>query len=282
MRDSVKESQSFYGADAKSGALFEDDKFDHDSDDDSYIDQNQAQFYDDLIDGKVSLSGTDPFWEMKSNLNASLSKLFNRQPVFQSDESVWEKPTSHGLHNSAPIIPTKHNQAKSLQSSSSFDQSEAKPDAKPDAKLISALSTNDLLYNNNNVPSNSTQAKNNAPQNTLYNLIQANSITYESTHKQGPSTALQQQTENNEDDEGEDDDDDDDGEYEYEGEEEDDDAAFRNMGGMSADLMALLGIKADPSAQTAPMEEWIPPIRAGLDNSDRKQLIHLSYISSMS
>jgi hypothetical protein len=275
IRDSVKESQSFYLADAKSGVLFEEETAEDDSgdDDESEIDEDQVQFYNDILDGNANLSGQDPLWEMKSTLNASLSKLFDRQPVFRGDESKWDRPLSHGLHNSAPIVPTKHNQAKALQQStnSSFHQSEAKSDV----KLVSAPYINDLIYNGN-----TSLAKNTAPQNTLYNLIQANNITYD-THKQVLSTnttQLQQTNNDDEQDEGEDDDDDD-GDYEYEADDEDDDeAAFRNMGGMSADLMALLGIQADPNAQSAaPIDDWVPPSHAGLDNSDpliAKQKMH--------
>ena len=252
-----KESYAFYEAEKLSEGYESDE-----------VDDNQERFFDDVVEGRVRLNGDDPFWEIKSTLNASLSRLFNKQPQFRGDESPWERPQTYGLQNSTPIIPTHYNQAKAEQQT---HHSESKRQVHGEA----------------------------GERSTLYDLIRANGVTYETTRHltQQPQAKAQQAkgielegsagasfvsgqptvaangyAEDGQNDEDEEEDEDGDEDYDDGGGDEDydEDEVFRrlNAGGLSASLMQALGIQSSQAQSVA--VEWVPPSRAGLDNSDRK------------
>lgn len=74
-----------------------------------------TDFFEQLLVGAETLSGDDDNWKMPDNMSPQLLKLFNKSTNLVKDniDSVpvddWKAPTSHGLANSAPIIPTNEN-----------------------------------------------------------------------------------------------------------------------------------------------------------------------------
>lgn len=208
---------------------------DVDDDSDNVYDEDQLRFFQDVVDGKRRLDGNDPYWEMKAELSGNLGRLFGQQAKYRGDESYWERPTTYGLGNSAPIIATKFNTASKVA----------------DAKEVRGSSAT----------------------NTLYEMIQNRGVTYDEALKNNNvrsvvdrQMALKDEAKAVVEDEDEDEEEDD--YYDEEGDEDDDDkvlGGLLNSTGLSPNLMALLGMEA---TKVDVPTDWKPPDHAGLDNSD--------------
>lgn len=98
-----------------SNTVVENDMLEEEEDfsEEEVLDPEFETFYDDIVQGKKNLKGDDVFWEMKSQLNASLGKLFGKYSQEVDSSSVnWDRPKTYGLKNSEPIIKTTFNQFK--------------------------------------------------------------------------------------------------------------------------------------------------------------------------
>lgn len=273
--------------------------------DDEPLDAEQERYYDEVAAGRSNLRGDDPYWEMKSALNRPLQKLFSNQVRKQVeskyDEESWQRPSTYGLDNSAPIIATQYNVSR----------------GRP------AICAESKATNHNSNQSSSKATATTTPQptgNTLYTMIQSGQVNYATAQRrdrrgriqqppQRPSTPPQHEAWStarstsrtlpqsssvpdhhqnpsrnrqgngvrmDEDEEGEDEDEDDECEEYEDGdddEEEDDEDVLQNLAGttgLSANLKALLGLSSGNGAQEEDMQQmpaWTPPTHSGLNNS---------------
>lgn len=220
------------------------DSDDSDGDSDIY-DEDQLLFFQDIVDGRRRLDGDDPYWEMKAELSGNLSRLFGKKSKFIGNESDWQRPQTHGLGNSAPIIPTRFNAHVAEEKASTRDASAGYKETASAA-------------NHKDSPSPGT----------LFGMIQHRGVTYdEAVRNKSIRSIVDLATIDNNDEDG----DDEDGDDEDDGFDDDDDAdddralsGMLNSTGLSPNLMALLGVNSTPVKVET---DWRPPERAGLDNS---------------
>lgn len=242
-----------YQTDSRNREEREDDS--DDDDDCDALNAEQISFYQELVDGKRRLNGDDPYWEMKSQLNGSLAKLFGKSAAYNGDESDWERPQTYGLANSSPIVPTEFN------------------------KYSGASYVTDAKFGS--YPAQKAEGKAESKENTLYSMIQSNRVDYETVKRNNhirsvvednsrpsPPKSNKEEIEEEYDEEGDEDDEDDDdedGDYNFGDDGDEDLGGIASMTGLSPNLMALLGMKVEAAPVAT---DWKPPERAGLDNSD--------------
>lgn len=209
-------------------------------------DEDQLQFFQDIVDGRRRLDGDDPYWEMKAELSGNLGRLFGKKAKFIGNESDWQRPQTYGLGNSAPIIPTRFNAYVAEEKSSTGEASTG-------YKKSASVADHTVSQSSG----------------TLFGMIQHRGVTYDEAVRSKTIRSIVDLATNddNAEDDGDDDGDDDDDEGFYDDDEADDDRALSGMlnsTGLSPNLMALLGVNATPVKVET---DWRPPERAGLDNS---------------
>jgi len=268
------------------------------------IDEDDAIDYIDGINDFLDDVGEENFenenYIAPTNMSINLLKLFQVDLNKEVPLPVgWKAPTTHGLSNSEPIIPTKGNYSRKISSSSAqprlapimeFSNDSSSSSANPSAQnsfiIPNPKASNSPYATNDTSASSSKGFYSSYNNNDGYNRMDTTSTAEAKQYNPPGATSFSTKGEKDvsayskrpsdededklEEDEEEDEDEDDDGSDEGQDEEGDgyDDENLGNLvgGNMSVSLMQALGLDtAGRNVET----DWKPPTFSGVANSDR-------------